>query len=67
MCNNGTSYYCDNCGNYIGEGTANKTNSTYYPPWKAVTYTKAGFFGLWIRRKVFCSEKCKREWKNKNG
>ena len=53
MCNNGTSYYCDNCGNYIGEGTANKTNSTFYPPWKAVTYTKAGFFGLWIRRKVF--------------
>jgi hypothetical protein len=57
MSSNGLSFYCDNCGKYIGEGRYN-AGPTPVPPDNAVTKR---FLLIFMR--VFCGDYCKRNYK----
>ena len=57
MSNNGLSFYCDKCGQYIGEGRYN-AGATPVPPDNAVTQRY-----LFIFMRVFCSIGCKQAFK----
>ena len=66
-----SSYFCDNCGNYIGEGSgvAGPRQAGNIPPRNAVVSSKGKNF--WTRSSssmdlYFCCDRCKREWHANN-
>jgi len=66
MSHYGSSYYCDNCGDFIGTGNENTETTTSDPPENAVVYRKGGFAGFLVKQYVFCGENCKKEWRDHN-
>lgn len=54
--NNG--WYCDYCGDYIGQGRKDTANAVPPPPYNAVTQR----YNL-IMMRVFCSQRCKEDFK----
>ena len=65
MSQQGNSFYCDNCGDYIGE--KDPYNFQTSPPSNATTYRKGGLLNwFWSTLYVFCGDRCKREWKDNN-
>lgn len=66
-----SSYYCDNCGDYIGEGggVAGPRQPGCIPPSNAIVSSRGENF--WTRSAssmdlYFCSDRCKREWNANN-
>ncbi len=60
------SWYCENCGDYIGESGEHAGYMDFNPPNNSVWYHKGGFLGVGGSLHVFCSDRCKHEWKENN-
>ncbi len=61
MGKDGSKFYCDNCGKFIGERTTVNMSNDWDVPQGAIFVKKGGVMGFGAKPYVFCSKKCKKE------